>query len=715
MYPSLILGGPPADPDVAEGLVDLTFARTAKLTEVTALNAKMEALTPTCLALASDTVFVGNAPTDFVHSLSTTADYFLGTFTHTDDSRYLMIVNEDLSTTPNRTVTVTLDATDLPGSDRTYRLFDVYGNTRIPAGGRNPSRPQFPVTLRPGDGTLYRIEPDRPGMVTVTGLPARVDVDLTAQLTDPDGELAGRDWHWESSADGTTWTMISGAEETTYQPTRAQIGQRLRATVTYRDGASTNTEDRKSAQSAATEPVVDVPDAPGNLTAVAGDRQLTLSWETPANNGSALTRFQYRRSTDGGATWSPDWSRATIIPRSGPATTSHEFGGLTNGTAYTFEIRARNGAGDGAAAQVTATPLGPPGNLRATPGDGQVTLSWGDPSPANPTIAEWQYRSKRSSATTWGPWQTEESATARQATVGSLEHGHEYQFEVQAINSDEDEGPSASASAVLYRVAFNHTVYVLIEGGAPVAGQTGSHEVQVQVLLTPRPPRQVQIPLTVGGGTAAAADYRVRLPASRVLTFARESSKTFTLEVNRDTDTVDETLELGFGDLPAGVRSGGGATVTLYDTPIAPSNVEAEPGHLAVTLSWDNPNNAGIRGWQYQKRLGRPGNDWEDWADAGSGATTTEYAVPNLTDGLKYLFKVRAFNTRGYGAASAKVEATPSGLQATAYNGAVGLAWVDPGSRACRAGGPGIGGCRTGNGARIRGLPAGRGRMWSGI
>ena len=94
------------------------------------------------------------------------------------------------------------------------------------------------------------------------------------------------------------------------------------------------------------------PTPPGNLTAVAGDGQLTLSWETPANNGSALTRFQYRRSTDGGTTWSPDWSQSTIIPRSGPATTSHVLGGLTNGTAYTFEIRARN------AAEVTATPLG---------------------------------------------------------------------------------------------------------------------------------------------------------------------------------------------------------------------------------------------------------------------------------------------------------------------------------------------------------------------
>ena len=118
------------------------------------------------------------------------------------------------------------------------------------------------------------------------------------------------------------------------------------------------------------------------------------------------------------------------------------------------------------------------------------------------------------------------------------------------------------------------------------------------------------------------------------------------------------------------------ARVTLYDTPNAPLNVRAEPGHETVTLRWDDPNNPGIAGWQYRKR--RPETKWEDWAAAGTGATTTESPVPHLTNGLKYLLQVRAYNGRGYGAASATVEAVPSGLRATAYNGAVGLDWVDP-------------------------------------
>ena len=48
------------------------------------------------------------------------------------------------------------------------------------------------------------------------------------------------------------------------------------------------------------------PDAPENLEAEPGDGHVTLTWETPANNGSPLTGYEYRQSVDGGTVWSPD-------------------------------------------------------------------------------------------------------------------------------------------------------------------------------------------------------------------------------------------------------------------------------------------------------------------------------------------------------------------------------------------------------------------------
>ena len=86
------------------------------------------------------------------------------------------------------------------------------------------------------------------------------------------------------------------------------------------------------------------PSAPGSLAATPGAGQVTLSWAAPAKiGGSAITGYQYRRSRDGGTTWSPDW---TDIASSATAT-SHAVTGLTAGTTYTFQLRAVNTQGNG--------------------------------------------------------------------------------------------------------------------------------------------------------------------------------------------------------------------------------------------------------------------------------------------------------------------------------------------------------------------------------
>ena len=97
------------------------------------------------------------------------------------------------------------------------------------------------------------------------------------------------------------------------------------------------------------------PEAPENLAAEAGDGSVTLRWTPGSDGGRLITRYWYRQSPDGGHTWSPDWSE---IPDSGPDTASHTVDGLTNGTAYTFEVHAVNGRGAGAASnEASATPV----------------------------------------------------------------------------------------------------------------------------------------------------------------------------------------------------------------------------------------------------------------------------------------------------------------------------------------------------------------------
>ena len=91
-----------------------------------------------------------------------------------------------------------------------------------------------------------------------------------------------------------------------------------------------------------------LPTAPQNFTATAGDGEAALSWTAPANSGDVSAITKYEVSSDNGESWVDAASN-----------TGHTFTGLTNGTEYTFQVRAVNADGNGAAATVKATPMAP--------------------------------------------------------------------------------------------------------------------------------------------------------------------------------------------------------------------------------------------------------------------------------------------------------------------------------------------------------------------
>ena len=175
------------------------------------------------------------------------------------------------------------------------------------------------------------------------------------------------------------------------------------------------------------------PGAPGNLSASPGDGQVALSWTAAAANGSAIHRYEYRRtdstSSDGWTGWMPAGDhavRSTIAP------------GLTNGTSYTFEVRALNDVGAGSSASASATPQAGTLLLTASRGDGQVALSW--TAPANsPTIANYQVRWRvANSGHGWPGWSTVSGGSmASDTTATGLTNGTKYEFAAQAIDSQD--------------------------------------------------------------------------------------------------------------------------------------------------------------------------------------------------------------------------------------------------------------------------------------
>lgn len=88
-----------------------------------------------------------------------------------------------------------------------------------------------------------------------------------------------------------------------------------------------------------TPPRPPAPDAPASVTAVAGDRTATVVWTVPGSHGLPITQYTVTVLVDG---------QPSRVLGLGGATTSTTVTGLTNGTAYSFTVRAASASGAGA-------------------------------------------------------------------------------------------------------------------------------------------------------------------------------------------------------------------------------------------------------------------------------------------------------------------------------------------------------------------------------
>ena len=193
------------------------------------------------------------------------------------------------------------------------------------------------------------------GAPTISGT-AQVGQTLTAGMTgifDADG-LSGESftYQWVSS-DGTTDTDIQKATDSTYRLVAADQGKSVKVRVTFTDDGG----NEETLTSAPTEPVLGdgPPGAPRNLTTTPGDREVTLSWDPPADNGNApATRYRIEWRIDG-----KDYSRWSQWGTSRSTTyTTNDQANLANGVKYFFRVSAENGNGPygPASEEVGATP-----------------------------------------------------------------------------------------------------------------------------------------------------------------------------------------------------------------------------------------------------------------------------------------------------------------------------------------------------------------------
>jgi protocatechuate 3,4-dioxygenase beta subunit len=426
-------------------------------------------------------------------------------------------------------------------------------------------------------------------------------------------------------------------------------------------------------------PSATAPSAPLAVSAVAANGAAAVSWSAPADGGSPITSYTVTASP-GGRTCSTASLTCTVT-------------GLTNGTAYSFVVRATNAIGTGlASAQSnTVTPSSAPSSAILS---GIVTGPSGEPI-GNATIQAYaegwvsgsdDWYSTRTDAagrytlpvpagryrvlfipqsgspyfheyfdnTAYNP----DAATLVSVTAGEQRGGINAQLDLAATFSGRVTGPDGKPVAGIAVAALND-----LEGFGEKTDADGRYRVRVR-------PGSYRIRFLPPDGSVYLTEYFENDPSfytAKWLTFAPGEQR----------DGIDAVLE---ARVPSAPR--------LLTSTVAPTS---GVGSGQVRLSWDAPVSDG--GFSITDYVIQRSTSGVAWATVDDGVSTTRsVTVSGLTNGTTYQFRVAASNAAGAGAwanttgTPRTVPSAPQSLTATvAPSGGVGsgqvrLSWDAPAS-----------------------------------
>ena len=508
------------------------------------------------------------------------------------------------------------------------------------------------------------------GVMTVTWSPTegatsgyqyRYSTDPTCLVT---GGVAGcddavfQDWTNHGIGIDGSWISFSEAD-----------GNALEYGHTYFFQVRGRAGDARGAASESSDGAFHVAPLPGklqNVVAVAGNAQVTLSWDDP--NDDTIVNYDYRQDSGDGNGWS-GWQNFTS------STYSHTVTDLTNGIIHSFQVRANNSQGKGPASEtVTATPIGPPAapDLSVIVGDAKVTLTWADA--GDFSIDRYQYRYQVAGADAWEQdWadiantggMIPELPTSKE--VSGLTNDTEYTFEVRAVSDASGEGPAASINATPQSgetapgpmTGVRHTVTGVMGGSGGTVTFTwhdpddeSIDKYQYRYDEDSSTPDSWDPDWTDIPGTNNNKDLTTWSPS------IHGSSTTVFYELRAVNDPTGDEFLAGPETAITVARTNTPASTT--PPPDAPS-IAWTPGSSQVEARWeynDETQNTAIT--KQQHRQSEDGGDpWTDWTDlassAWSDATIDEgirrfsHTFVNLTDGVTYTFEVRGVSAHGNG------------------------------------------------------------------
>ena len=219
---------------------------------------------------------------------------------------------------------------------------------------------------------------------------------------------------------------------------------------------------------------------PTGVIAIAGEERIIVDWDPVA---AALAYHLYGASAPGvtkdGYAGMPDGARY------GNVVAPYTVSGLMGGKTYYFRVTATNAAGEsGESGEVSATSItpppgplapSPPTNVRASAGDGRITISW-DSVPDG--VAYHLYGASASGVTREGYGSMPDGVRYQDVlspyTISGAVNGKTYYFRVTAENAAGESAESGEASATPVAPPAGVTLYVTglveLDSGAPAVG-----------------------------------------------------------------------------------------------------------------------------------------------------------------------------------------------------------------------------------------------------
>lgn len=178
-----------------------------------------------------------------------------------------------------------------------------------------------------------------------------------------------------------------------------------------------------------------VPGQPASITAATSSpNQATISFTAPVSNGGSTILYYVASSTPGNFTATSTGSPIIVH-------------GLSNATAYTFQVYAVNAVGTGSPSSVSnaVTPIGVPGAptsvTAATSTPNQATVSFTAPASNGGSSVLYYVASST-------PGNFTATSTGSPIAVSGLTNGNSYTFQVYAVNIAGTSTPSSASNAV---------------------------------------------------------------------------------------------------------------------------------------------------------------------------------------------------------------------------------------------------------------------------